>query len=75
MKIVIYVDYSNSNISKDFNAANMLIENGHNVFFAINDEQFDFLQNKCERSVIGYSFNGNINLSCVEELLMSIKII
>lgn len=55
MKIVILVDYSNSNFNKDFQMANMLIDNGHNVFLAINDNQFEDLKLKCDRAYLGYS--------------------
>lgn len=55
MKIVILVDYSNSNFNKDFQMANILIDNGHNVFLAINDNQFDDLKLKCDRAYLGYS--------------------
>ena len=55
MKIVIFVDYSNSEFNKDFKLSNMLISRGHNVFLAINDRQFAELKNNCDKAVKGYS--------------------
>ena len=55
MKIVIFVDYSNKEFNKDFQLSNMLIAKGHNVFFAINDEQFIDLKNKCDMLFLGLS--------------------
>ncbi len=59
MKIVIYVDYSNKEFNKDFMLSNTLIARGHNVFLAVNDEQFKELSLKCELSLIGISYNKN----------------
>jgi len=55
MKIVIFVDYSNSNFNNDFKLSNMLIERGHNVFLAINKTQFDELKKNCDLAVCGVS--------------------
>lgn len=58
MKIVIYVDYANDQFNKDFKLANVLIEHGHNVFFAVNDEQFEYFKGKCDLTINGYSMYG-----------------
>lgn len=55
MKIVIYVDYSNKEFNKDFQMSNSLIAKGHNVFFAINNVQFDELRGNCDLSLLGVS--------------------
>ena len=57
MKIVIFVDYSHEQFNKDFQLSNMLIEKGHNVFLAINQEQCEYLKKNCNVAVLGYSFN------------------
>lgn len=59
MKIVILVDYSSKEFNKDFTLSNMLIENGHNVFLAINIGQFQDLKKNCDMAVLGYSCNEN----------------
>ena len=58
MKIVIYVDYSNNQFNKDFEVSNKLISSGHNVFLAINDNQFEELKKNCDKAVLGYSVNN-----------------
>ena len=79
MKIVIYVDYANAQFNKDFKLANVLIEHGHNVFFAVNDEQFEYFKDKCDKSICGYSqtkisYNADIStLNC--ELSKVVEII
>ena len=55
MKIVILVDYSDSNFNKDFKLSNMLINEGHNVFLAINKDQFNYFMPNCDKSIIGKS--------------------
>lgn len=59
MKIVILVDYSNSNFNRDFQVSNKLINDGHNVFLAINKVQFDDLSVKCDKALLGYSVGGD----------------
>jgi len=61
MKIAIYVDYSNSQFNKDFVMANKLIEMDHNVFLAVNDNQFKHLKSNCNKAVLGYSYSNNYN--------------
>ncbi|MGN0960597.1 MAG: hypothetical protein ACI4PF_00190 [Christensenellales bacterium] len=61
MKIVILVDYSSPEFNKDFKLSNMLISQGHNVFLAINENQFNDLKKNCDKAVLGYSFNGKLN--------------
>lgn len=58
MKIVILVDYSSTNFNIDFKTSNMLISSGHNVFLAINDEQFKDLGSNCDKKIIGCSVNS-----------------
>jgi hypothetical protein len=58
MKIVIYVDYSNNQFNKDFELSNKLISSGHNVFLAINDNQFEELKKNCDKAVLGHSVNN-----------------
>ena len=70
MKIVIYVDYSNKNFNKDFEIANMLIERGHNVFLAINDDQFNDLKNRCDKAVKGYSYSVIDGIEHIKDLLI-----
>lgn len=55
MRIVIFVDYSNSEFNKDFQVSNRLIADGHNVFLAVNEIQFQGLKEKCDRAFLGYS--------------------
>ena len=55
MKIVLLVDYSNKEFNKDFMLSNSLIARGHNVFLAVNDEQFKDLLSKCDRAYLGVS--------------------
>ena len=62
MKIVIYVDYSNSQFNKDFQVSNMLIDKGHNVFLAVTEEQFEYFKDKCDRSFVGYSHGDGAEL-------------
>ena len=57
MKIVIYVNYTSSEFNNDFKLSNMLIERGHNVFLAVNDEQFDYFRANCDKFVIGLSMS------------------
>ena len=57
MKIVIYVNYSNKEFSSDFKLSNMLIGMGHNVFLAVNDNQFKELKSNCDNAIIGASCN------------------
>jgi hypothetical protein len=47
--------------NRDFKLSNMLIDNGHNVFLAVNDIQFEELKTKCDKAYIGYSYNANNN--------------
>lgn len=61
MKITIFVNYSSKEFNKDFNLANMLISKGHNVFLAINDNQFNELKIQCDRVFLGYSYSGDNN--------------
>lgn len=58
MKIVFYVNYSDKQFNIDFKVANLLINEGHNVFFAINDEQFEYFSSNCDKSIIGLSMNN-----------------
>lgn len=57
MKITIYVDYSNAQFNNDFVMANRLIAGGHNVFLAVNDNQFEELKKNCDIAILGYSFD------------------
>ena len=59
MKIVIYVDYANSNFNKDFSFSNQLIAKGHNVFLAINDIQFEELKKNCDNAILGFSYSNS----------------
>lgn len=70
MKIVIYVDYSNSQFNKDFQVSNQLIEQGHNVFLAVNEGQFEELKKNCDKAFRGYSYSGEIaHVALIEEML------
>ncbi len=60
MKILIYVDYSNPEFNKDFKLSNELLSAGHNVFLAVNNEQFDALKGNCDRVLVGYSSNESL---------------
>ena len=69
MKIVILVDYSNTDFNKDFRVSNMLINQGHNVFLAINNDQFEELKSKCDNAYLGYSMkNSKYQVPCISEL-------
>ena len=57
MKIVILVDYSNKEFNKDFILSNKLISSGHNVFLAVNIDQFLELKKNCDHAVLGVSAN------------------
>lgn len=76
MKIVVYVDYSNVNFNKDFMLSNRLIGDGHNVFLAINNNQFEELKKNCDKSILGFSYSGsdyndlpNLNKISIEEII------
>jgi len=55
MKIVIFVNYSSPEFNTDFNLSNQLIGYGHNVFLAVNDDQFLELKKNCDKAVLGLS--------------------
>ena len=66
MKIVICVDYANSEFNKDFILSNRLLEEGHNVFLAINKSQLDYFKICCDVCIQGYSCQ-------LDDILVSIK--
>lgn len=59
MKIVILVNYSDSQFNMDFKLSNELIAGGHNVFFAVNSEQFEYLSLNCDMKYRGYSMSNS----------------
>ena len=61
MKIVLLVDYSNKEFNKDFVLSNSLIAKGHNVFLAVNDNQFNDLISKCDRAYLGLSATNKVS--------------
>jgi len=79
MKIVILVNYKDKNFNKDFQVSNLIMSYGHNVFLAVNDDQFKYLMSKCDKGIIGFSgkscnFN-KINNICIlqgDENLISV---
>lgn len=70
MKIVILVDYSNKEFNKDFQVSNKLISDGHNVFLAINSQQFDDLRSKCDGAYLGYSVSDRgLKFPCIADFV------
>lgn len=69
MKIVIFVDYSSKEFNSDFKLSNMLINKGHSVFLAINDNQFYELKEKCDKSYLGLSMASNNDKYPNEDIL------
>ena len=74
MKIVLFVDYSNKEFNNDFRLSNMLINQGHSVFLAVNDIQFNELKAKCDRSYLGLSMASNKNKYPNEDILSECNI-
>ena len=64
MKIVIYVDYSNVEFNRDFRMSNELIALGHNVFLAVNDNQFEELKKNCDKAILGFSTINSNHVDC-----------
>ena len=76
MKIIIYVDYSSKEFNKDFNYANKLIENEHNVLMVANAEQLSSAINYYDILLYGFSYSGqalnvDINNKKISEFLLS----
>ena len=66
MKIVIYVDYSNSQFNRDFSLANALLNRGHNVFLVINDYQLDMYRDKYDYLISGYSCSRELEIDNIK---------
>ena len=58
MKIIIYVNYSSKEFNKDFDYANMLIENEHNVLMVSNDKQLYSAIDYYDVLIYGFSYSG-----------------
>ena len=58
MKIIIYVDYSSLQFNKDFDCANLLIENEHNVLMVTNNKQLQSAIAYYDILLYGYSYTG-----------------
>lgn len=58
MKIIIFVDYTSKEFNKDFDYANILIENEHNVLMVSNEIQLRSAINYYDILLYGYSYSG-----------------
>lgn len=71
MKIVLLVDYSSKEFNRDFSLSNTLIAKGHNVFLAVNDNQFNDFAAKCDRVYLGLSACNRLsdypNISVIDD--------
>ena len=67
MNIIIYVDFNNSQINKDFQLGNVLLKN-HTVLLASSQEQVISAINSYSHIIIGYSRQNSLDIEEITQI-------